>query len=114
MKTFLTLGMVAALIFSACAVHAVPTMAGPSGLFLAPSGDVACPGELDLAATYLGKTTSSRTLGNNASGSAIVSVNGKDSFPMRVLYGAGCNFGRRWNLPRRFLQQHPRDVNAEV
>ena len=92
MKTFLTLGMVAALIISACAVHAVPTMLGPSGLFLAPSGDVTCPGEVDFAASYLGKTTSSRMLGTNAVGSAIVSDDGKDSFPLRVLYGVGGNF----------------------
>ena len=76
MKKLLTLGMVTALLLAACAVYAVPTLVGPTGTFNAPSGTIACPGELDLAVAYMGQTYSG----------------GDSSWPLRVLYGVGGNF----------------------
>ncbi len=52
MKWLLTLGVAALLLAGACAARAYPTLAGPSGLLIVPTGYVTCCGELDLAVDY--------------------------------------------------------------
>jgi len=92
MKKLFVLGMAAAMLAAACAAYAVPTLAGPTGLFNAPTGYVACPGELDLAVDYLSKTETSFVIEDPVLGRERVVSEGHTSWPIRVLYGIGSGF----------------------
>jgi len=75
MKKILTLGMVAALLAFACAAHAYPTLAGPTGLIQAPTAMVVAPGSFDLAVDY-DASKNKETFEN-------------DSYPLRAQFGVG-------------------------
>jgi len=92
MKKMLVLGMAAVMLVAACAANAVPTLWGPTGLFNAPTGYVACPGELDLAVDYVSKTDNTVVIDDPVLGRENVTIQGKSSWPIRVLYGVGSGF----------------------
>jgi hypothetical protein len=73
MKKLLTLGMAAALLASACAVHAYPTLTGFTGLIQAPTAHTIGSGMFDVALDYYATK-------DNDTGA-------KDSIPVRALYG---------------------------
>ncbi len=99
MKRLLTLGVAAVLIACACAVHAYPTLAGPTGLILVPTGFVTCPGELDLAVDYdsgKGSADYSRTVlivnDPDFLDQGFAHVSGKSTWPLRATYGVAQSF----------------------
>jgi len=78
MKKLFVLGMAVVMLAAACAAYAYPTFTGPTGLVNAPTAEVAPAGQLDLAVDYFASK-------NDETGD-------KNSWPVRVLYGAGSGF----------------------
>jgi hypothetical protein len=96
MKKLLILGMAAAFIASACAVHAYPSFLGPTGLYNVPTAYVTCCGELDLAADYIATkkrdVTIQKNFADDIDETLLATVQTKSSWPLRATYGFAKNF----------------------
>lgn len=95
MKKLLSLGIATALLASACAVYAFPTLTGPTGTGVQPTAAVVPAGSLSVAADYYNTESSVSVPPAPTAGFTItqqpVEPDIDNSYPVRVQYGLGSN-----------------------